>query len=134
MSICGIRPFLACGAALYLQACIVIADDSDPPVGTLTVEWSIDGQQNPSDCSAFHVDRLELLLYTGLDQLVDQVEPICESFSVSVDLLDGRYEADATLVDSFDRAATVTQTVYAIDVIQGTDFVVGIDFPIGTFL
>jgi hypothetical protein len=112
----------------------VVTDDSEPPVGTLTVEWSIDGQRNPYDCSAFEVDRFELMLYAGLDQLVAQVEPICESFSVSVDLLEGRYEADATLVDSFDRAVTVTQTIDSIDILEGTDLVVGIDFPIEALL
>jgi hypothetical protein len=134
MRINGVTALLAYGVALHLQACVVVTEDSDPPVGTLTVEWSINGQRNPSDCVDFEVDRLELWLYTALDQLVDQVEPICESFSVSVDLFEGRYEADATLVDSFARAATVTQTINAIDIIEGTDLVVGIDFPIETFL
>jgi hypothetical protein len=133
------RPFdigasLTLGVVLLLQACIVVTDDSESPVGTLTVEWSIDGRHDPSDCSAFEVDRFELVLYTGLDQLVDQVEPICESFSVSVPLFEGRYEADATLVDSFDRPVTVTQAIHAIDIWEGTDLVVGIDFPIETIL
>ena len=69
--------------------------------------------------------------YTGLDQLVDRVDPICESFSVSVDLLEGRYEADA---DGFERPASITQTIYAIAIVEDTGLVIGIDFSIEIFL
>lgn len=125
---------LALGAALSLPGCLIVDDDDDPgpPVGTLTVEWTIDGRRDPLDCLDFGVDRLELVI-SGLDEDIE-VEPLCEDFVTSVDLYDGRYIAEATLVDSFDRAATLTEPIEAIDVIAGTELVVSVDFPVGSFL
>lgn len=119
-----------------LSGCFFESDDGRDytPVGTLTVEWTIDGATYADDCAAFGVDRLELLLYAGPDDLIDEVQPICEAFSVSVDLPEGLYDADATLVDSFDRSATLTEPIDAIDIIEGTELVVNVDFPVGSFL
>lgn len=49
-------------AALLLPACIVTDGDRDPPIGTLRVEWTIDGRRDPIDCADFGVDRLELII------------------------------------------------------------------------
>jgi hypothetical protein len=118
-----------------LSGCFFVSDDDDDytPLGTLTVEWSIDDATFPEDCAAFGVDRMELLVYAGRD-LIDEVEPLCEAFSVSIDLPEGVYDADATLVDSFDRSATLTEPIDAIDIIAGTELVVNVDFPVGSFL
>jgi hypothetical protein len=51
-----------------------------------------------------------------------------------VDLPEGSYFADVTLVDSFDRSATLTETLDAIDIIGGTDLSLAVDFPVGSFL
>jgi hypothetical protein len=122
------------GAALLLPACIVIDGDRGPLIGTLTVEWTIDGGRDPIDCRDFGVDRLELVISDARGHLVDEVEPWCESFFVAVDLFEGRYFADATLVDSVDRSATLTLPIDAIDIIAGTDLIVSVDFPLGSFL
>lgn len=130
---------LALGAALQLSACVFVADDGDDlaplPLGTLTVNWSIDGLHDPLDCEDFGVDRLELVIYDDSSgDVVDELEPVCESFGVSVDLPEGYYSADVTLVDSFDRSATLTETLEAIDVIGNTDLTLGVDFPVDSFL
>lgn len=120
--------------------CLFVSDDDDddgrsrPSIGTLTVNWTIDGQTNPADCADFAVDRLELVLYEASDDVVDELEPLCESFSVSVDVLDGVYYGEATLVDSFDRAATFTEPLEDIDIVGGTELVIPVDFPIDSFL
>jgi len=124
---------IAFSTLLSLPSCIVVDDDDpEPLVGTLTVAWTIDGIRDPLDCADFDVDRLELVI-SGLNDDVE-TEPLCESFSTSIDLYEGRYVGEATLVDSFDRAATLTQPIDDIDIIAGTDLVVDIDFPIGSFL
>jgi len=133
----GLGGMLLCSG--LATGCIFVDDDDDdgdlaPAVGTLTIEWTIDGQTNPDDCAAFGVDRFELVLYEGGDYVVDEVEPLCEAFSISVDMVDGLYYGDATLVDSFDRAATVTLPIDDIDIIAGTDLVIPVDFPIDSFL
>src|SRR4051812_43854396 len=104
-----------------MPGCFFVDDDDDDdgsPIGTLEVRWTIDGRTDPLDCADFAVDRLELRIYDGRD-LVDEVEPYCEDFGVSIDMLDGVYDGEATLVDSADRAATLTEPLDAIDIIAG---------------
>jgi len=127
---------LSLGAALQLTGCLVVThDDAAPlPVGALTVEWSIDGQQNGFDCADFGADRLELVVYDPSGALVDELGPFCDSFIVSIDLVEGSYFADVTLVDFLDRSATTTKTIDAIDIIAGTNLTVAIDFPVDSFL
>lgn len=134
----GLGGMLLCSG--LATGCLFVDDDDDdrgppaPVVGTLTVDWTIDGQTNPDDCAAFGVDRFELVLYEAGDYVVDEVEPLCEAFSVSIDMLDGIYYGDATLVDGFDRAATVTLPIDDIDIVAGTELLIPIDFSIDSFL
>jgi len=132
----GKTGLIACAFGALLPGCIVTTDDhrGPPPVGTLTVEWTINGGTNPDDCVLYGADHLELLIYAGPDDLVTEVDPLCEDFSVSVDLDPGRYSADATLVDSINRSATVTAPLDGLLVTDGTDLVSSIDFPDGSFL
>jgi hypothetical protein len=119
-----------------LSGCFISSDDDDDPevpYGTLTVKWTIDGARIADDCAAFGVDRMEFLLYAGGD-LIDEFEPLCESFALSVDLPEGIYDGDATLVDSFDRSATDTHEVDAIDIVGDTELVIDVDFPVGSFV
>jgi len=122
---------------LSLSGCFFVDDKDDDgpaPVGSLTVTWSIDGIQDPDDCVDLGVDRMELRILTLRGDLVDEVEPFCEDFAVTVDMVEGRYDALATLVDSFDAAATLTEPIDDIDIISGTDLQVDVDFPIDSFL
>ena len=130
---------LALGVAVQLSGCLFVADDGDDlgplPLGTLTVNWSIDGLRDPLDCEDFDVDRLELVIYDDSSgDVVDELEPFCEAFGISVDLPEGYYSADVTMVDSFDRSATLTETLEAIDVIGNTDLTLSVDFPVDSFL
>lgn len=130
---------LALTAALQLSGCLFVAEDDDDglepwPVGTLTVNWSIDGLTDPIDCEDFGVDRMEVVIFDLAGDEVAELEPFCEAFGVSVDLPEGSYFADVTLVDTFDRAATLTETLDALDIIGGTDLTVGVDFPVDSFL
>lgn len=119
-------------AALQLPGCLVV--DEERGIGSLTVEWSIDGVRDPLDCAALGVDRLELVVFSRSGRVVDEIEPFCESFAATVDLVEGLYFGDATLVDSFDAPATLTQSIDDISIIEGTDLAVSIDFPPGSFL
>jgi hypothetical protein len=129
---------LLCVAALCLPGCIIV-DDRDEnggpsPLGTLTVEWTIDGRVDPVECNALRADRLELLVFDDRGDLVLEAEPRCGDFGVSMELLEGRYEAEATLTDDFDRAATLTEDLADIDVITDTELVISVNFPLGSFL
>ena len=117
-----------------LPGCLIVDDDNGrDPIGTLEVRWTIDGATDPLDCVDFSADRLELRVYEGGD-LVDEVEPFCEDFGIAIDLFDGIYDGEATLVDSRDRAVTLTEPLDEIDIIGGTILTIDVDFPLGSFL
>jgi hypothetical protein len=120
------------GLAMMPGCLVVDDDDDDDPIGTLEVRWTIDGSTNPIDCLDFGADRLELRIYDGRD-LIDEVEPFCEDFGVALDMFDGIYDGEATLVDSADFAVTVTEPLDNIDIIAGTTLTIDIDFPIDSF-
>jgi len=126
---------LVCGLALGLPGCIIVDDDDAPPalVGTVTVDWSIAGFQDPNDCVDFGVDRLELVIYDGPGDVVDVYDPYCEEFAVSVDLYEGYYFGDVTLLDGFDDPVTLTKEI-DIDIIGDTVLEIPIDFPPSSFL
>ena len=118
-----------------MPGCFVVADDDNDapaPIGTLEVLWTIDGATDPIDCADFAADRMELLIYDG-GRLVDEFEPFCEDFGISVDMFDGVYDGAATLVDSFDDAVTTTEELEAIDIIEGTTLTIDVDFPLNSF-
>lgn len=118
-----------------LPGCFFVTDDDDdgPPVGTLEVLWTIEGGTDPRDCFDLGADSLELLIFEGGD-LVDEVTPVCEDFGVSIDMIDGVYDGEARLIDSFGTPATLVEPLDAIDIIAGTTLTIDIDFPIGSFL
>jgi hypothetical protein len=132
----GKLQLLACGLALGLPGWLIVDGDDAPPalIGTVTVDWSIAGLKDPRDCRDFGADRFELVIYDAPGSVVDEVEPYCEDFAVSVDLFEGEYFGDATLVDTRDNAVTFTETIDDIDIIDGTDLSIPIDFPPGSFL
>jgi hypothetical protein len=131
----ALAPAGLCLCLGLLPGCIFVDDnDNDSaPVGTLEVRWTIDGVTDSRDCLDFGADQLELRIYQGAD-LIDEVEPFCEDFAVSIDMIDGVYDGEATLVDTRDRAVTLTEPLDAIDVITGTTLSIDIDFPIDSFL
>jgi len=122
-------------AVLQLPACLVVAEGGEPPrgVGTLTLDWTIDGQRDARDCVDFGAVRLEIAIFDRFDRFVDTVEPRCEWFGTSVDLPEDQYFLELTLIDRFDRSVTDTLVPSAIDIIEGTELVLSEDFPLESF-
>jgi len=123
---------LAGALALMTPGCIIVDDDEDD-TGALTVTWTIQGIDEPSDCAFFGFDRLELAVFDFFDDHVVTTYGYCEDFVVSLDLPEGFYSADATLLDSSNRAATTTQVIDDIDVYEGEELIIPIDFPSRSF-
>jgi hypothetical protein len=132
---------LGAGAlALSLSGCFISSDSDDgavivlPASGALTVTWSIDMSQDPGVCSFYGADAFELVVYDDFDRLAAETIAPCERFSVTLDLPDGFYSADATMIDFADRPVTTTRTVHDIDVRAGSELVIDVDFPLGSLL
>jgi hypothetical protein len=120
--------------ALGLSGCVVVEDDGYDDVGTLAVNWSIIGFDDPGDCLATGSDRLELAIYDVFGDLVTVRYPYCEDFAISLSLEEGRYTAEATLVDRFNESVTSTRVIDDIDIIEDLELDLSIDFPPDTFL
>lgn len=116
-----------------LTGCFIVTEDDDPRLGTLTVEWSIEGSIDPIDCDVFGADRAELLIFAGRD-LVADFAPVCEAFAISIDLEEGLYDGELTLLDSFGDPITFVEDLPALDIYGGEELVVTVDFPAGSFL
>ena len=119
--------------AFALPGCLIVDDDSGTP-GTLTVGWTIQGSDEPSDCAFFGMDRLELTVYDVFDDAVVTSYALCEDFELSIGLPEGFYSADATLIDERDRSVTRTQLIDDIDVFEDEELFISIDFPARSFL
>ena len=129
---------VACGLAASPLGCMVGVTAS-PPVatattGTLTVTWLMAGTTDSSLCAGYGADSLELAVYDSAGNEVTTVEAPCESFATTVELPEGRYTANATLVDSALRARSVTKPLSAIDIVAGTDLTIDLDFPTSSML
>jgi hypothetical protein len=122
--------------ALTSQGCS--GDDDEQvvivPQGIMTVQWSIAGGLFPSDCIALRADTFELVLFDRFGEFFLEAGAPCEAFELSLVLPDDFYNADATLVDPFDFAVTLTEPLDGLEVIEGTELVVTIDYPPGSFL
>jgi len=110
-----------------------------PPVemaatGTLTVTWLMAGTTDASLCAGYGARSLELAVYDEAGNEVTTVDTPCESFSTTVELPEGTYTADATLVDAASRAKSVTKPLSGIDIVAGTDLTIDLDFPTGSML
>ncbi len=116
-------------------------DNDDVPVvvvtdqfGTLSTDWLVLGSTNPNNCGAVGADRYELLIYDEFGAFFSEAEAPCGAFSLSVELPVGRFSADSTLVDVFDRAVSTTRTLDNLLIVRDTELVVTVDFAPGSIL
>lgn len=121
--------FAVCASSL--SGCIIVTDDFD--VGTLSLEWSIEGDTRGADCDLVGARRTEVVLFDRFDRWVAEFEPRCAAFGVGVDLDAGRYVAEITLVDRFDDAVSFT-LVEPFRVVADTELILGVDFAVDDLL
>ncbi|HTV23713.1 MAG TPA: hypothetical protein VMG12_33715 [Polyangiaceae bacterium] len=125
--------FVPAALALGLSGCIFVPTDGDD-LGTLQFEWTILGDDDPSDCRITGSDRLELAVYDIFGDNVTTLYPYCDNFDVTLALDDGFYSAELTLVDRFNESVTRTQILDDLDVIEDSTLEVSIDFGVRDFL
>jgi len=113
---------LAFGAA----GCSVGHVDDD---GLLTVQWSLDDSFDPDACLDYGSSSIELVIYDRYDDVIDQFEARCADFGTSIELEDGAYGLDATLLDRSGRSVTTTLQLQ-VDVYEDEETFVDIDFPL----
>jgi hypothetical protein len=135
-------PLSVCALAATSAGCTVGfgASTDLPPVsvgettGTLTLRWLVAGTTDSSVCDAYGASSVELVVYDASGSEVTSAEEPCGSFSLTLALPEGSYTAEATLVDAASGARSVTKPLSAIDVVDGTDLAIDVDFPASSIL
>jgi hypothetical protein len=124
--------------ALFLTSSCVVDDHHNPgPVdgpATLTVEWTLDGTDDPSQCRQANAPSILITVEDDDGPVGPDIQVDCEEFGVDVKDLDpGHYYVSALLLDpnGDDRTTTVESdrfSLYADDA-----FTIDIDFPASSF-
>ncbi len=114
------------------ESTTVIVDDER--TGFLTVEWSIEGTFDPFLCDFYVVDEMEVVVFDRFGNFVLDEDAPCEDFVMTIELFPDLYHAEATLVGFADESATITEPIDNVEIFSGTELVVELDFPPGSFL
>lgn len=135
MSGCSLgRVLVACVAVAGAPGCMFEIEDGHHHGvyghghGILTAEWTVDGWSDPDACYDFGAHDFELIVYTH-GSFDSEIEARCDDFVLSIDVPEGRYSIDATLVDRHDYAVTTTLALDDVYVYAGEEVVIPIDFP-----
>jgi len=121
-------------AALATSGCIVEqAPAPSSSLGTVEIQWTINGRVDSNLCSQSSAATLAVDLYDSRGYAVGSYDASCGAFATSVGLYDGSYSADARLLDASGRARSTTVSIAPFWVRAGSTLVVPIDFPSSSF-
>ena len=115
------------GCVVEQSGGVVYTSDDD---GTLTVEWTLDDSFDPGACHDYDARTLELVVYEWDGSVAADLHVPCDEFTASINLPDGTYAMDATLLDRSGREVTTTLSLDDIDVYYGEETFIPIDFPV----
>lgn len=119
-------PLLVALAFAGTGCVVAVYDDHD---GLLTVQWSVDGTFHRDACFDYDARTIELVIYDRYDDILEQYEARCADFGASIELPDGVYGLDATLLGRSGRAVTTTLAL-EFDIYEDEETFVDIDFPL----
>jgi hypothetical protein len=108
-------------------------DVSDEPVltaagGSLTVDWTIRGAANPSECVAVNATAIEITVRDSADQPIGTFQQSCTSFETSIALAAGIYSAEARLI-GLAGARTTNIRIDSFTLYDKSQLTQPIDFP-----
>ncbi|WP_437590277.1 hypothetical protein [Sorangium sp. So ce1000] len=119
-------------ATASLSGCIVVAHDDDHDhltSGSLTVALTIDGSDDPWECFDHDVSGVAVSVEDEAGFVVEAVGD-CDDLGLTIgDLSEGYYDVDVWLVDFDGYAMSDTVRVERVDVFDGADTLVEVDFP-----
>lgn len=126
---------VVCGVALAASGCIVepAPGPSRSSLGTVQIEWTINGRVDPNLCSQSSAPTLVVDVVDSRGYAVGSYDAACTYFATSIDLYSGTYSARATLLDARGGARTTTVSIAPFRVLGDTTLVVPIDFPSSSF-
>lgn len=118
-----LRPLLlAC--ALAAPGCVVVADE--PPNGTLTVRWSVEGTFAPSACARRAAANAQIVASGAA------VRASCSAFAASVQLRRGLHRVSVSLLDAAGQPVSTTIELNA-EIYGGYETFIDTEFPASSF-
>jgi len=124
---------LASFLVMASAGCVVHTDGDRRGVGTLIVDWTVEGSKARAACYETGADAISVSISTDGGRLVDELTERCDAFEIGVDLRSGTYVVDVVLLDAEGYEITTTvsdrQYVYPAEAI-----VSAFDFPGDSFL
>ena len=123
-------------AAAALTGCEVQAGIGGPGAvvvgdgtGSISIGFTVDGRDDRFACADWGVAAADILVVDDFGDIVVDEQVDCNAFIDTIDLPEGNYSAEVTLVDDFDDALSTTAKLRGLDVIAGTDLEADVDFP-----
>ncbi|WP_437724956.1 hypothetical protein [Sorangium sp. So ce861] len=111
-----------------LTGCIIVDGDDDD--GSLTVAMTIDGSDDSWECFDHDVSGLAVSVEDEAGFLVAEEAVDCEDFGLTIGgLPEGYYDVEVWLVDFDGHAISDIVRVEGVDVLDGHDTLVDVDFP-----
>ena len=127
-------------AATGCTATVTPTDNSPapPPVvvatsGTLTVDWTINGTKDPSQCSQGAAAAIEISVTDSDGRSAGVYQQSCSTFATSITLNAGYYTAGATLIDAAGTSRTTTVNINPFTIRGNDDLTTPIDFSASSF-
>jgi hypothetical protein len=119
-----------------LSGCFITTDTGPGPepvttteTGSATIAWTVAGSRRPVSCSQFGAYDLELTVYDRLRRPILQADAPCSDFTITVDLPEGIYEAEAVFVDSRSREVSTRLPLDDVRIKPKSNLVIEVDFP-----
>jgi hypothetical protein len=123
-------------AVAGLSGCFITTDTGPEPEpvattkkGSATIAWTVAGSRSPVSCSQFGAYDLELTVYDRLRRPILEADAPCTDFTITVDLPEGVYEAEAVFVDSRSREVSTRLPLPNVRITPSSNLVVEVDFP-----
>jgi hypothetical protein len=123
--------------AAIASTCLACSVDerkiSDEPVltsvgGSLTVDWTIRGAANSSECVAVDATSIEITVRDGADRAIGTFQQSCSAFETSIALAGGIYSAEARLIGPAGARTTNVRIDY-FTLYDKSQLTEPIDFP-----
>jgi hypothetical protein len=120
-----------------VSGCLVESAPEPAPIagdGLLTVDFTVDGTTDPSECDFQGAASVDVLVMTPSGAAYADVTGSCRAGVLTVALPPGNYSANAVLLDRSGYVITTPAQLGAFTVYGDDELIVYADFPPSSFL
>ena len=126
--------FAMAGLTAGCTASVEAAPPPPPPLGTVILDWTINGSKDPAECTATGAATFNVSLYNSTGALEGQWVQACSAFATTITgIVPDTYTGQANLLDAAGTPRTTTVGLAPFAVVAGLTATVPIDFPASSF-